>query len=51
MPTARTIMFIAVPYILMKRKTAMFSNTDVSHEHTSKEKEANTGAHTMIPFK
>lgn len=50
MPMACTIIFIPVPHISMKRKT-MFSNTDVSHEHTFKEKEPNTATHTMISFK
>lgn len=47
---ARTVIFIPVPHISMKRKT-MFSNTDVSHEYTFKEKEPNTATHTMISFK
>lgn len=28
----------------------MFSNIDISHEHTLKEREPNTEAHTMIPL-
>ena len=50
-PTAHARMSIAILYTSMKRKTAMFNNTDVPHEHIFKEKEPNTRVHIMIPFK